>query len=327
VNDGGVRIRPIAPADRGALRDAFERLSPESRYRRFFVAITELSDQDLDYLTEVDHRDHEALVAIDESTGAIVGVARFVRTSADEAEPAIVVADDWQRRGVATRLLDALVERAREESIARFRAPVLAENPAAVRVLSRLGPTVSTSSGPEVELDIVLTPQRPARSRLMSLLRRTADGTLSPGFTLLHRIAWRPPQTPLDRSSLRNSIVVGTDGSDAARATVLRAAELAAGLGADLELVFISGLGLDASSSRDREHEALTRTLRDRGLRVRVYERRGGAVASIVDVAADERARLIVVDASQRTGPARLLTGDVPYAIARHASCDVLLLR
>jgi RimJ/RimL family protein N-acetyltransferase len=122
------------------------RLSPESRYRRFFVAIAELSDQDLDYLTEVDHRDHEALAAIDEATGAIVGVARFVRTSADEAEPAIVVADDWQRRGVATRLLDALVERAREESIARFRAPVLAQNPAAVRVLSRLGPTAGAFS-------------------------------------------------------------------------------------------------------------------------------------------------------------------------------------
>jgi nucleotide-binding universal stress UspA family protein len=87
------------------------------------------------------------------------------------------------------------------------------------------------------------------------------------------------------------------------------------------------GLGLDASSSPDREHDALTRTLRDQGLRVRVHERRGGAVASIVDIAADQRARLIVVDASQRTGPARLLTGDAPYAIARHASCDVLLLR
>src|SRR4051812_42021184 len=99
-----VRVRPIRPDDRDALVAAFDRLSPESRYRRFFGPIHELSPQVLDHLTRVDHADHEALVALDED-GAIVAVARYVRTGPDESEPAVVVADDWQRRGLGAQLL------------------------------------------------------------------------------------------------------------------------------------------------------------------------------------------------------------------------------
>ena len=85
-----------------------------------------LRERDLDYLTQVDHHDHEALVAVDEATGEGVGVARFVRTGPDVAEPAVVVADDWQGRGPARGCSTLLAERAREEGIARFVAPVLA---------------------------------------------------------------------------------------------------------------------------------------------------------------------------------------------------------
>jgi nucleotide-binding universal stress UspA family protein/RimJ/RimL family protein N-acetyltransferase len=327
VNDASVTIRPIAPEDRDALKAAFELLSPESRYRRFFVPLANLTDRDLDYLTKVDHRDHEALVAIDDSTQAIVGVARFVRTSADEAEPAIAVADDWQGRGLATRLLDMLATRAREESITAFRAQVLAHNEEAMAVLSRLGPTIRTSSGSEVELAIVLTPEPDARSRLLSVLRIAASESLAPVRTLFQRITWRPPQTPLDRRSLRNAIVVGTDGSDAAHATVLSAARLARSLRADLELVSVQRPTFEVRGSSGDELEVLAQEVREQGVRVEVHVRRSGPVASLVDVAAEQRASLIVVDASERTGSARLLAGDAPYAIARHASCDVLLMR
>ena len=94
-------VRAIAPEDRDELAAGFERLSPESRYRRFFGAMPRLSSRDLDRLTQVDHHDHEALVAVEEASGRGVAVARFVRTQPDEAEPAVVVADDWQRRGLA----------------------------------------------------------------------------------------------------------------------------------------------------------------------------------------------------------------------------------
>jgi RimJ/RimL family protein N-acetyltransferase len=80
----------------------FDRLSDESRYRRFFSPKQHLSDPELAYLTELDHRDREAFVAIELGTADCVGVARYTRSplASDRAELAVVVADDWQRRGV-----------------------------------------------------------------------------------------------------------------------------------------------------------------------------------------------------------------------------------
>src|SRR3954452_21891497 len=159
LSDGSqIAIRPIEPGDRDAIAEGLRRLSPESRYRRFFAPVRELSDRDLDYLTRVDHRRHEALVALDADTGTGVGVARFVQTADGAAEPAMVVADDWQGRGVAKALLEELVARAREEGARRFVAPVLAENVEAMRVLEQLGTTTVRPMGREVELDIDLAP-------------------------------------------------------------------------------------------------------------------------------------------------------------------------
>ena len=95
-----VLIRPIRPEDKKALIDGLHRLTPESRYRRFFSLMPELSARQLRYLTEVDHRTHEALVATDPSTGDGIGVARFIRSTTDSrvAEVAVAVVDDWQGR-------------------------------------------------------------------------------------------------------------------------------------------------------------------------------------------------------------------------------------
>jgi len=79
LRDGSrVTVRPIRPQDAAPLRAGFERLSDESRYRRFLSPMQELSGPMLRYLTEVDHHDHEALIAVG-ADGTIVGVARSVR--------------------------------------------------------------------------------------------------------------------------------------------------------------------------------------------------------------------------------------------------------
>ena len=201
LHDGSlVMIRPIEPDDRAALVEGFERLSPESRYRRFFGPVTQLSERDLEYLTCVDHHDHEALVAVEERTGDGVGVARFVRTGPDVAEPAIVVVDDWQGRGAGSRLLDALVERAREEGIWRFEAPVLAYNVDAIHLLEALGHTTRRQHGSEVELTIDLS-QAEAAARIRQLLRQFAIGALMPGRSLLERLWPRRRARPATRSA------------------------------------------------------------------------------------------------------------------------------
>jgi GNAT superfamily N-acetyltransferase len=136
-----VVIRPIRPSDKSLLVDGLHRLSPESRYRRFFAPVPSLGASQLRYLTEVDHHAHEALVALDADTGAAVGVARFIRSSADPAvaETAVAVVDDWQGQGLGTELLHRLGERAAEEGIRRFSAFVLESNRPMLDLLRDLG--------------------------------------------------------------------------------------------------------------------------------------------------------------------------------------------
>ncbi|MGZ6695499.1 MAG: N-acetyltransferase family protein [Solirubrobacteraceae bacterium] len=135
-------IRPIEPGDKDKLVLGFERLSAESRQRRFLMPVTRLSPSLLRYLTEIDHTDHEALVAESAAGAEPVGVARYIRL-ADEpesAEVAVTVVDDWQRAGVATALLRRLAARAMDEGVERFVATCLATNTDVLDMLEDLGP-------------------------------------------------------------------------------------------------------------------------------------------------------------------------------------------
>jgi len=185
LRDGStITIRPIRADDKDVLAAGFARLSPESRYRRFFAPLSELTPRDLAYLTEVDHHDHEALIGFDSSTGDPVGVARYVRgAEPTEAEVAVVVVDDWQGRGVATALLDLLVSRAREEGIEHFIALVMSENEEAIGMFDTLAPDGSAqrrsaSGHTELVIDLPEPGAPPDESRLGRALRAAARGAL-----------------------------------------------------------------------------------------------------------------------------------------------------
>ena len=178
LRDGArVTVRPIRPQDAESLRAGFERLSQESRYRRFLSPMSHLSGPMLRYLTEVDHHDHEALVAVG-ADGTLVGVARSVRSRSDPhaAEAAVTVADDWQGRGMGTALLGILADRARAEGIHRFTALMLATNSEMVQLFEDLGPVRILKQGSgTVELEITL-PRRGTGPHLDELLRGSASG-------------------------------------------------------------------------------------------------------------------------------------------------------
>ena len=77
LRDGSaVLIRPVRPADAGLLEDGFAGLSDRSRRLRFLGPKASLSAAELRYFTDVDHRDHEALGALDHVRGGGVGIAR-----------------------------------------------------------------------------------------------------------------------------------------------------------------------------------------------------------------------------------------------------------
>jgi RimJ/RimL family protein N-acetyltransferase len=157
---------------------AFQRLSPESRYHRFLAPTERLSEPQLAYLTEVDHHDHEALIAYDPESREGIGVARFVRDRDDRsrAEAAVVVDDRWQGRGLGTALCQLLAERARDEGIARFVATLLATNYPMLHVIESLGPaTVLERDGTTVTIEVAV-PREGIGEPMRGVLRAAARG-------------------------------------------------------------------------------------------------------------------------------------------------------
>ena len=157
-----VLIRPIRATDKHLLAEGFEALSPEARFQRFFAPVVRLNESDLAYLTEVDHHNHEALVAIDPDLGDLVGVARFIRTSPyrdREAEVAIVISDNWRGKGLGKALLSRLAHRAREKGVTHFLAVILADNSNATDLFENFAPKktkVETRTPGQVEVLIDL---------------------------------------------------------------------------------------------------------------------------------------------------------------------------
>ena len=140
LDDGGaVTIRSIEPADAYPLLRMFDRLSPESIYHRFFSPMPRPRRAALLHLAGLDHALHEALVA--QVGHEIVAVARYDgRPDEDDAEVAVIVDDEWQNRGLGTRLLHQLARVGSRRGLVAFRATVLGENRRALPFLRRLSP-------------------------------------------------------------------------------------------------------------------------------------------------------------------------------------------
>ncbi len=180
LRDGTViLIRPLERGDTQQLVRAFERLSFQSRYRRFLTPVSRLNSHFLQYLADVDHHDHEALIAEASVRADPVGVARYIRLAdhPDTAELAIAVVDDWQGKGAGTALLRRLTTRAAEEGVERFSATCLATNTDMLDLLEVIAPVrVRSMEDGVMEVEIALPAH--GEDALRTALRRAASGTL-----------------------------------------------------------------------------------------------------------------------------------------------------
>jgi L-amino acid N-acyltransferase YncA len=173
-----VLVRPVRPADKPLFAAGWERFGEESRYRRFMAAKKHLSARDLAHFTEIDHVDHEAIVALEPRSGAGLGVARYLRNPdrPDTAEAAVAVIDDWQGRGLGGLLLRRLCRRAKANGIDSFTASLLTDNRSMMRLFERLGRVrVSGLDGPAMEIDVELPVDD-----MPTLLRSAATGHVRP---------------------------------------------------------------------------------------------------------------------------------------------------
>jgi len=160
LRDGStVAIRQVRSTDAALLADGFARLSPRSRQQRFLGVKNHLTVAELRYLTSIDHHNHEALGALSPD-GRGIGVARYIRDSEDpsRAEVAVTVVDEWHGRGLGTKLLELLSDRARAEGVDRFTATVAADNLASNKLVRSAGGVLISGSLGTREYEIWLVP-------------------------------------------------------------------------------------------------------------------------------------------------------------------------
>ncbi len=174
-----VHLRDIRPDDADELRRAFEQLSPASRHSRFLGGIASLTDQALRYLTNVDGKNHVAVVAtLPEAADRGVAVARFVRAPDAPwvADVAITVVDEMQGRGLGRLLAGLLSELARALAVESFRGEVLVDNTACRRLLREVGARTAPNEDGTLSFDVPLAGADDDAFRRM--LRASAAGLI-----------------------------------------------------------------------------------------------------------------------------------------------------
>ena len=138
-----VLLREIRPQDEDELRDAFHRLSADSRYARFMIPLREPPPAMLAAATRPDPEHDLALIAVSGEGGAdqdIVAGARYVGASgSDTCEFAVTVVDDWQGLGLARRLMEVLIAHAAARGLRCMEGYVLAANAPMRRLAGQLG--------------------------------------------------------------------------------------------------------------------------------------------------------------------------------------------
>jgi len=137
-----VTIRPIRPEDAQMEQEFVRNLSPQTKYFRFMNTLKELSPQQLVRLTQIDYDREMAFVATTQIDGkeTEIGVARYATNPDGEScEFAIVVADAWQGKGLARRLMGILIDTARSRGLKYMNGDFLAENTRMIQFVASLG--------------------------------------------------------------------------------------------------------------------------------------------------------------------------------------------
>ena len=144
-----IRLRLTRPTDGPRIHDFLERLSPETRLRRFLAPAPALSEWIVQRFSFYDPRERIVVAATEpvHGTEAIVGLADAVFLGEGTAEVAVVVGDQQQGRGLGKVLSEAVATLALRRGFNCLKAEMLEGNRRMLRLLERLGETRRTSDG------------------------------------------------------------------------------------------------------------------------------------------------------------------------------------
>ena len=145
--DGGprVRLRLTRPNDAGHVRGFLERLTPETRQRRFLSPMPTVSQAIVDHFTFYDPRERLVIAATMPGDGGeeIVGLGDVSFISTGIAEIGLVVGEEHQSRGIGRLITEAIASLALSRGATHLKAEMLDSNPAVMKLLTSIGRTVS----------------------------------------------------------------------------------------------------------------------------------------------------------------------------------------
>jgi acetyl coenzyme A synthetase (ADP forming)-like protein len=182
LRDGStLRLRAPAGEDADALLEFFSGLSEHSRYLRFH-GFPAPGPKLVDPLLAPDWQEHGALLG--SLDGRIVAVANWVRLRDPRAaEIAFTVGDEFQKRGIGTRLLEQLAARASEAGIEEFVAEVLHDNARMLAVFRDAGFAVTRAGeGGELEIRFAIAPTDAYREHVAERDHVAVRASLEPFF-------------------------------------------------------------------------------------------------------------------------------------------------
>ncbi len=212
--DGGTaRLRPIRPDDAELIVSFYARVSPQSKYLRFFAPYPELTPRDLERFTHVDYRDRVSLVVM--IAGAIVGIGGYDVIASGEAEVAFLVEDAQQGRGIGQLLLEHLAQAGRERGVGRFVADVLPENRRMTKVFLDVGYAVLREFEDGVlRLEFPIAPTDTAIGVMTAREHRAESRSTSRFFTArgVAVIGASRREDTVGRALVRNLVVGGYTG-------------------------------------------------------------------------------------------------------------------
>jgi acetyltransferase len=133
-------VRPVRPDDDELFRNFAKGLNEEDARLRFFAPKKELSNSDLDRLVHIDYERAMAFIAIEESSGKMIGVVRLHAEPNREArEFAITVRSDFQGHGLGWMLMQLIIEYARSLGLRVIEGRLLHENKTMLHMCRKFG--------------------------------------------------------------------------------------------------------------------------------------------------------------------------------------------
>ncbi|MFC1880932.1 GNAT family N-acetyltransferase [Thermodesulfobacteriota bacterium] len=160
LKDGKVvEFRPLLPSDEFAYRNFFYSLQEKTIYMRYFYKMRTFSHEVVQkQWSSVDYHNNMSIIGLVQKGGhkEIMAIGSYAQDSDDRAEVAFVVREDFQKKGIASYLLEILEKIAKENHYSSFCATVLRENSSMIRVFkNRFSKAkISSSGGSDLKIEM-----------------------------------------------------------------------------------------------------------------------------------------------------------------------------